>query len=196
MRDLEIRGAGNLLGGEQSGHVAAVGFEMYCDLVRRAVAELKQQPVEEPRTARLDADIDAYIPAAYVPLETARLDIHHRIAAARDEQALAGLEEELNDRFGPLPGVVRNLLDMQVCRLRAGVLGAATVSYRQGRLKLSDLRLDGDQRDALEAAGLEFAYHPSGRILVVRPAAGDGLSVVKETMDVIIDSLLSSAGKL
>ncbi|MCL4474370.1 MAG: transcription-repair coupling factor [Actinobacteria bacterium] len=88
MRDLEIRGAGNLLGDEQSGHVAAVGFDMYCDLLRQAVAELQGQPVEEFRVARLEIDVDAYIPGDYVPYEAARIDVHHRIAGARDEESL------------------------------------------------------------------------------------------------------------
>ena len=200
MRDLEIRGAGNLLGGEQSGHVAAVGFDMYCDLLRQAVAELNNQPVEEPRTARLDADIDAYIPSGYIPLETARIDVHHRIAAARDEQQLADMETELLDRFGPVPDVVKNLLDMQEIRLKAGVLGTSLVTYKKGRLELADMHVSSIQREILEEAGLKFVYYPLRRILVFRPGeeAGEdgGLSIIKRLLDAIMDSLLTPSGKM
>ena len=136
MRDLEIRGAGNLLGDEQSGHVAAVGFEMYCDLLRKAVADLQDQPVKELKAVRLEVNVDAYIPADYIPFEAARIDVHHRIAGARDEERLELVAAELRDRFGPVPDVVENLLRMQEIRLKAGVLGAASVTFRKGRLEL------------------------------------------------------------
>jgi len=197
MRDLEIRGGGNLLGDEQSGHVAAVGFEMYCDLLGQAVAELQGQPVEQLRTARLEVDVDAYIPADYVPFEAARIDVHHRIAGARDEEALEAIDGELRDRFGPVPDVVENLLEMQHIRLKAGVLGAASVVYRKGRLELGDMQLDGAQRQDLEEAGHKFAYHPLRRLLVLWPPEGeDGLSVVSGTLDAIIERLFTPMAKL
>jgi len=196
MRDLEIRGAGNLLGDEQSGHVAAVGFDMYCDLIRRAVAELRDKPVEDLSVARLDIDADAYIPADYISFEAARIDVHHRIAAARDEQELEELLKELRDRFGEPPEMVYNLMSMQEIRLRAAVLGAATVTYRRNRLELGDIRLDSGQRTALEKSGLKFAFHPLKRTLTIWPGEEEGLSVVKRTLDVIIDSLLTPVAKL
>ncbi len=197
MRDLEIRGAGNLLGDEQSGHVAAVGFEMYCDLLRKAVAELQDQPVEELKAARLEVDVDAYIPADYIPFEAARIDVHHRIAGARDEERLELVAAELRDRFGPVPDVVENLLRMQEIRLKAGVLGAASVTFRKGRLELGDIRLDGVQRQVLEEAGHKFVYHPLRRLLVLwPPESEDGLSVVKRALDAIIDSLFTPTANL
>ncbi|MBI5869911.1 MAG: transcription-repair coupling factor [Actinobacteria bacterium] len=220
MRDLEIRGAGNLLGDEQSGHVAAVGFEMYCDLLREAVAELQDQPVAELKVARLELDVDAYIPADYIPFEAARIDVHHRIAGARDEEKLESIREELRDRFGEVPEVVENLLEMQAIRLKGAVIGAATIVYRRGRLELGDLRIDGFQRQQLEEAGHKFAYYALRRQLVLWPpvserggegddmggypggdeggdGSGDGgLSVVSGTLDAIIDSLFTSNTKL
>ncbi|MEK6536611.1 MAG: transcription-repair coupling factor, partial [Actinomycetota bacterium] len=197
MRDLEIRGAGNLLGDEQSGHVAAVGFEMYCDLLRKAVAELQDQPVEELKAARLEVDVDAYIPADYIPFEAARIDVHHRIAGARDEERLELVAAELRDRFGPVPDVVENLLRMQEIRLKAGVLGAASVTFRKGRLELGDIRLDGVQRQALEEAEHKFVHHPLRRLLVLwPPESEDGLSIVKRALDAIIDSLFIPTVKL
>ncbi|MHB8793376.1 MAG: transcription-repair coupling factor [Thermoleophilia bacterium] len=200
MRDLEIRGAGNLLGDEQSGHVAAVGFEMYCDLLREAVAELQDQPVAELKVARLEIDMDAYIPADYIPFEAARIDVHHRIAGARDEEKLESIREELRDRFGEVPEVVENLLEMQAIRLKGAVIGAATIVYRRGRLELGDLRIDGAQRQQLEEAGHKFAYYALRRQLVLWPQGAedenDGLSVVSGTLDAIIDSLFTSNTKL
>ncbi|MHB1390576.1 MAG: transcription-repair coupling factor [Thermoleophilia bacterium] len=192
MRDLEIRGAGNMLGGEQSGHVAAVGFDMYCDLLKQAVAELKQQPLHEYKVARLDIDTDAYIPADYIPLESARIDVHHRIAAARDEAALTALRAELADRFGPVPEMVDNLVQMQDIRLKAGVLGAAGVAWRRGRLELSDIMVGPQQRSALEAAGHKFVFYAQRRILAFWPLNPEGgLPVVKTSLNAIIDSLLT-----
>ena len=201
MRDLEIRGAGNLLGDEQSGHVAAVGFDMYCDLIRRAVADLKGKPLEDLAMARVEIDADAYIPADYIGFEAARIDMHHRIAAARSEQELAEIIAELEDRFGSPPEVVYNLLNMQEIRLRAAVVGAASVSYRKGRLELSDMRIGAAGRRALEEADLKFAFHPLQKILVLWPQTGEAdqresLSVVKRTLDVIIDRLLTPTASL
>lgn len=198
MRDLEIRGAGNLLGDEQSGLVAAVGFEMYCDLLKQAVAEMRdRQPQPELKAVRLEVDVDAYIPAEYIPFETARIDVHHRIAGARNAEALKAMATELRDRFGKVPEVVDNLLEMQEIRLKAGGIGAASVSFRKGRLELGDIRLDKNQRQALEEAGHKFAYHPLRRLLVLWPSeAESGLSVVSGALDAIIDSLFTPTAKL
>ncbi|RJQ46157.1 MAG: transcription-repair coupling factor [Gaiellales bacterium] len=197
MRDLEIRGAGNLLGDEQSGHVAAVGFEMYCDLLRHAVAELRDRPIRLPSLARVEIGCDAYIPGDYVPFEAARIDIHHRIAAATDEQALGDMAAELKDRFGELPEPVGNLLALQEARLKGGLLGAGAVVLSRGRLELKELGLDSRQRESLEKSGLEHAAFPARRSLVVwLDEAEAGPAVVNETLSVIIDSLLTPTEKI
>ena len=105
MRDLEIRGAGNLLGDEQSGHVAALGFELYLSMLDEAIAaaEPPRDGDEETEPVRLDVNVDAYVPADYIPYEQAKIDVHRRIAAARDVADLGVLREELEDRFGPSP---------------------------------------------------------------------------------------------
>src|SRR5262249_4372859 len=97
MRDLEIRGAGELLGAEQSGHVAAVGFELYVELLNEAVAELQGQHRVAPRPVRVDARIDAYVPGTYVDSEALRIDIHRRLALAESEDELRELEAALED---------------------------------------------------------------------------------------------------
>ena len=114
MRDLEIRGAGNLLGAEQSGHVAAVGFELYLQMLDEAVAARADGDAGTARTAtrrwepvRLEVPVDAYVPPHYIPYEVAKIDVHRRIAAAREPADLEAIAEELEDRFGPLPGAGR-----------------------------------------------------------------------------------------
>src|SRR5205823_724005 len=113
MRDLELRGAGDLLGDEQSGHVAAVGFELYVSLLDDAVEELSSADGAGRAEAgvRLDVEVDAYLPADYIPFEAAKIDVHRRVAGAREPGALRALGDELRDRFGPLPGPVENLLE-------------------------------------------------------------------------------------
>ena len=114
MRDLDIRGAGNLLGDEQSGHVAAVGFELYCQMIDEAVARPGARRGEEreeaPEPVRLDVPVDAYLPATFVPFEAAKIDVHRRIVAAREPGQLRAIRDELSDRFGPLPDAAENLL--------------------------------------------------------------------------------------
>ena len=117
MRDLDIRGAGNLLGDEQSGHVAAVGFELYCQMIDEAVAEAEsgveegEQREEAPEPVRLDVPVDAYLPATFVPFEAAKIDVHRRIVAAREPGQLRAIRDELSDRFGQLPDPAENLLE-------------------------------------------------------------------------------------
>ena len=106
MRDLELRGAGNLLGDEQSGHVAALGFELYMQMLDEAVRRSPPRArtrEEVPEPVRLDVNVDAYVPADYIPYEQAKIDVHRRIAGARDVADLGVLRDELEDRFGPVP---------------------------------------------------------------------------------------------
>ncbi len=104
MRDLEIRGAGDLLGGEQSGHVAALGFELYVEMLHEVVAELSGARRLATRPVRVDARVDAYVPAAYIASEALKIDLHRRLALVEDEDELRELEQATQDRYGPLPG--------------------------------------------------------------------------------------------
>src|SRR4051794_38325026 len=148
MRDLDIRGAGNLLGDEQSGHVAAVGFELYCQMIDEAVAEASEadgeapEREEAPEPVRLDVPVDAYLPAAYVPFEAAKIDVHRRIVAAREPGQLRAIRDELEDRFGPLPTAAENLLKLQQARIQLGLAGARSVEFRGGRLSVTGVELD------------------------------------------------------
>ncbi len=144
MRDLELRGAGDLLGDEQSGHVAAVGFELYVSLLDDAIEEFRQGDGAGRAEAgvRLDVDVDAYLPVEYIPFEAAKIDAHRRVAGAREPAELRALRDELRDRFGPLPKPVENLLELQRARIELGGLGARTVEFRGGRLSATPLELD------------------------------------------------------
>ncbi len=144
MRDLEIRGAGSLLGDEQSGHVAALGFELYMQMLDEAVQELGGEDAagDEHEPVRLDVDVDAYVPADYIPYEQAKVDVHRRIAGARDVATLGELRAELNDRFGPPPEPLENLLALQQARIKLGEAGARTVTFRGGRLAVTPIELD------------------------------------------------------
>jgi transcription-repair coupling factor (superfamily II helicase) len=171
MRDLEIRGAGNLLGDEQSGHVAAVGFELYCQMLEDAAEALRagaEELPEEPREpVRIDVDVDAYVPSDYIPFEAAKIDVHRRVAAAREPGELRALREELEDRFGPLPGSVANLLDLQRARIALGEAGARNVEFRAGRLRVSPVELDSEQVGVLNEHLPEAIYQWRERTIAV-----------------------------
>jgi transcription-repair coupling factor (superfamily II helicase) len=146
MRDLEIRGAGNLLGDEQSGHVAALGFELYMQMLDEAVAAAEAASdgaeAEDWEPVRLDVNVDAYVPADYIPYEQAKVDVHRRIAASREVADLGLLREELEDRFGSVPDPLRNLILLQQARIKLGQAGAQTVTFRGGRLAVTPIELD------------------------------------------------------
>ncbi|HEX2128090.1 MAG TPA: transcription-repair coupling factor [Solirubrobacterales bacterium] len=163
MRDLELRGAGDLLGSEQSGHVAAVGFELYVSLLDDAVATLRAEGgEEEAREApvRFEVDVDAYLPADYIPFEAAKIDVHRRIAAASAPGELRAIRDELRDRFGPVPDPVANLLALQRARIELGRAGARTAEVRGGRLSVVPLELETEEvarlRERIPEAIYEF----------------------------------------
>ncbi len=122
MKDLEIRGAGNLLGGEQSGHIADVGFDLYVRLVGEAVNEFRGDGVEEPAEVKIELPIDAHLPHDYVPSERLRLEMYKRLAEVREDGDVALIREEMVDRYGEPPAPVASLLE--VARLRARLRGA------------------------------------------------------------------------
>ncbi len=116
LRDLEIRGAGNILGPQQSGHIAAVGYELYCQLLEQAVRELKNEPAPQWIPVVIDLPWKTYLPEQYVPAHRQRIELYRKLGQLRTLADVDDLEAEIKDRFGPLPGPVRNLL--QAARLR------------------------------------------------------------------------------
>jgi len=117
MRDLEIRGAGNLLGAEQSGQMEAVGYDLYCKMLNEAIRSLKgEQMEEEGYETTVDMDMDAFIPATYIRNEVQKLDVYKRIAEIENEEELMDMQEELLDRFGDMPSAVNNLLNIALIK--------------------------------------------------------------------------------
>ena len=119
MRDLELRGAGNILGTQQSGHIAMVGYEMYCALLERAVRQFKKLPPRESVDVNIDLPGEAYLPRNYVPDMRAKIDLYRRLARLTTEAAVDDFGSELSDRFGPLPTVVEHLLELARLRIWA-----------------------------------------------------------------------------
>ncbi|MCI0335470.1 MAG: transcription-repair coupling factor, partial [Planctomycetes bacterium] len=119
MRDLELRGAGNILGTQQSGHIATVGYEMYCALLERAVRQLKKLPPRESVDVNIDLPGEAYLPRNYVPDMRAKIDLYRRLARLTTEASVDDFGSELSDRFGPLPPLVEHLLELARLRIWA-----------------------------------------------------------------------------
>jgi transcription-repair coupling factor (superfamily II helicase) len=163
MRDLELRGAGNLLGDEQSGHVAALGFELYLQMLDEAVKERAGDTREDDwEPVRLDVNVDAYVPADYEPYEQAKVDVHRRIAAAYEVAELEELRTELEDRFGPIPQPLQNLISLQRARIKLGQAGATAVTFRGNRLAVTPVELDSHRAKRLRQEIPEALYE-SGR---------------------------------
>ena len=130
MRDLEIRGAGNLLGPEQSGHIAAVGYEMYCRLLELAVRDLQSRETIQPSATSIEIGLAGLIPKAYIPSDARRMDAYRRIAQAVSDEQLAQVERDLTDAYGPPPSQVRIVLSLAEIRVAAAVLGVRSISVR------------------------------------------------------------------
>src|SRR5690348_6290407 len=148
MRDLEIRGAGNLLGDEQSGHVAALGFELYVELLAEAVAELSGERRIAARPVRVDARVDAYVPAEYIESEALKIDLHRRLALTEGEDELRELQAATEDRYGPLPEPVENLFLIQEAKLKLARAGSEYLVFRGGKARVGPMVLgSADLRD-------------------------------------------------
>jgi transcription-repair coupling factor (superfamily II helicase) len=196
MRDLELRGAGNLLGDEQSGHVAALGFELYMQMLDEAVAAMESDPAaaeEEWEPVRLDVNVDAYVPSDYIPYEQAKVDVHRRIAGAREVADLVTLREELEDRFGDVPDPLHNLIALQQARIKLGQAGARAVTMRGDRLAVTPIELDSVRAKRIRAEIPEALYEsgksqfsvrvpkdPAQRFPAIVRAADVLLSVTRE----------------
>ena len=148
MKDLEIRGAGNLLGERQSGHMSAVGYDLYCKMLNEAVKKLKGEVTEEEFETAVDMDVNAYIPSTYIKNEILKLDMYKKIATITDKADLEDMQDELIDRFGDMPTPVETLLQVSYIR------GLAKCAY------VTELKQKGDK--------LELFMYPKARIDVAR----------------------------
>ena len=137
MRDLEIRGAGNLLGAEQHGHMEAVGYDLYCKMLNEAVRLLKGETKDEDFTTTMDLNVDAFIPDTYIPNEYQKLDVYKRIAAIESEEEMEDMTEELLDRFGDIPKKVEKLLTVASLKAMAHSAYVTSVEQKGARLEFT-----------------------------------------------------------
>jgi transcription-repair coupling factor (superfamily II helicase) len=189
MRDLEIRGAGDLLGAEQSGHVAAVGFELYVELLGEAVAELSGTRRAVARPVRVDAHIDAYVPSAYIPSEAQKIDLHRRLALAESEDEVRELRAAAEDRYGPLPGPVENLFAIQEAKLLLARLGADYLVFRGGKATVGPLVLGSAELRDLRRRADTAVYSSAQREVSLR---GDGFEGALGLLAAIVDLRLAA----
>ena len=151
LRDLEIRGAGNILGAEQSGHIQLVGYQMYCDLLAEAVRKLKNEPTEAEPAAVIDLGFAAYIPKSYIPAERYRMDVYRKIAVTKTTEDLKQIEVELADVYGPVPDEVKLLLELAELRIKAGRRGIKSIAASERDLIFSFAKDSAAQADSLFA---------------------------------------------
>ncbi len=163
--DLEIRGAGNLLGGEQSGHIDAVGFDMYMKLLEETIKELKGEEIQDEVRANVNLRVDLRIDDAYVPDTNQRLTVYRRIAAVRTDEELDRLVDEIRDRYGPPPDSVLNLAEYAAIRLMADRLGLESLD-REGPAVVLKFRPDAK----LDPAWLFRVVQQRGDIVLIPPA--------------------------
>jgi transcription-repair coupling factor (superfamily II helicase) len=163
MKDLEIRGAGNLLGGEQSGHIEGVGFDLYVRLVGEAVAEFRGEQAPESIEMKVELPVDAHLPHDYVPGERLRLEAYRKIAEVSAEEGLQAIREELQDRYGPLPEPVENLLAVARLRITARRAGLTEITQQGNQVRFGPV----DLPDSAELR-LKRLYPGS----MVKPAVG------------------------
>ena len=185
MRDLEIRGAGDLLGAEQSGHVAALGFELYVELLGEAVAELSGERRAVARPVRVDATVDAYVPATYIEAEALKIDLHRRLALTEAEDDLRELHAATEDRYGPLPEPVENLFAIQEAKLKLARVGADYLVFRGGKTTVGPLLLGSDELRALRSE-LDTAVYTTARKEV--SLRGEEFSAAGRLVDAILDA--------
>jgi len=150
--------------------VAALGFELYMQMLDEAVGSATNGagPEEDWEPVRLDVNVDAYVPSDYIPYEQAKVDVHRRIAAAREVADLVLLGEELEDRFGPPPEPLLNLIALQQARIKLGQAGARTVTFRGDRLAVTPIELDSVRAKRLRAEIPEALYESGKSQLSVR----------------------------
>ena len=187
MRDLEIRGAGNILGAEQSGHVISVGFEMYCRLVDEAVRELKGMPLVDRPEPRMSTDLDAFLPDDYVNDAEEKVAFYKRLAEASEVTEVESLRQELLDRFGRLAGPAAALFDLRELRLRGRDVGAVSIAIRRGRIEveMANAPTSDTLRGWMKRFPIPVEFATSGRFVIKAkgslPEAAGLLAALAET---------------
>ncbi|MDA3027421.1 MAG: transcription-repair coupling factor [Actinomycetota bacterium] len=199
MRDLEIRGAGNLLGEAQSGHIAAVGYDLYCQMVTEAVAEMKGEAQPEPVEVSVEVPTAANLPPDYVTREDLRLEAYRRLAAVTTAAEVDDIRNEWEDRYGPLPEAAVNLLSVAMLRVTCLRLGIAELSVvgsasagRQAKMSPVDLKLSESMRLKRLARN---AIHKEGlrQLVVPMPKSREPAAFLVEFLNELIPADMTSA---
>jgi transcription-repair coupling factor (superfamily II helicase) len=192
LRDLEIRGAGNLLGAEQSGTVSAVGFDLYTQLLSQAINELKGEPAEvEFILPSVNLPIDAHIPTRYIPSEAERILIYKKLTAVRKTEDVADIQAELEDRYGDPPRSVWNLLALLRLRLRCLELRIGSISTEQ---KTVNFRFKGTHMTTeairpLTRKFVQYEFHPDRVVIPLPDTPGKTLTTVEEVVEMLAKAL-------
>ncbi len=173
MRDLEIRGAGSLLGESQSGHIAAVGFDLYCQLVTEAVAELKGEPVPEPLDITVDLPVDANLPRDYVSRDDVRMEAYRRLAAVTDAADVDDIRAEWEDRYGAPPPPAAALLDVARLRAECVRVGVRSVTVQRGMARLVGVSLRESQKVRLRRLAPKAVAKENELVVPVAVASAD-----------------------
>ena len=178
MKDLEIRGAGNLLGGEQSGHIADVGFDLYVRLVNEAIQEVRDGGKQvEPEVVKVELPVEAYIPHEYVPQERLRLEAYQRLADARTKEHVAEVVAELTDRYGPLPQALLNLIEIAHLRVLLLQVGITDVIAAGTNIRIAPVELSESKHMRLNRLYPGARVMPATRTIVVSLPAQKMLGV-------------------
>jgi transcription-repair coupling factor (superfamily II helicase) len=198
MRDLEIRGAGNLLGADQSGHIAAVGYDLYVQMVSEAVAELKGEEPREPAEIKLDLPLDAHLPRGYVAREDVRLEAYRRLATVTTQAEVDDIRTEWEDRFGPVPPPAAALLLVGQLRAEAVRTGLREVTVAKDVARLAPLELKASQRIRLQRLHPKAVYKEDlGQVVLPLPRGADPAQALVDFLGAMVPiedaSLASSA---
>ncbi|NBX13037.1 MAG: transcription-repair coupling factor, partial [Acidimicrobiia bacterium] len=173
-RDLELRGAGSLLGEQQSGRIAAVGYDLYCQMVSESVSEMKGEEPQRPLELKIDLLVDAYLPHEYVDSEELRLDAYRKLALVIDDEALAALRDEWIDRFGPLPAQAEALLRIGRLRVLCHGAGLNRVVVQDQAVRLYPVVIDKSGEHRIETAIASSAYDRESQTLRLDVPRGEG----------------------
>jgi transcription-repair coupling factor (superfamily II helicase) len=180
MRDLELRGAGNILGTQQSGHIATVGYEMYCALLERAVRQLKKLPPRETVDVNIDLPGEAYLPRNYVPDMRSKIDLYRRLAQLTTEAAVVDFAGELADRFGPVPAVVEHLLELARLRIWAHRWGVREIRLEDRYAVLHYTSRERATRLVKQSGGRLRVADGSSAYLPLAAETGDAAAIFAE----------------
>ncbi|WP_035735534.1 transcription-repair coupling factor [Glycomyces arizonensis] len=201
MKDLEIRGAGNLLGAEQSGHIADVGFDLYLRMVGEAVTAFKGGGEEPPAPVKVELPLDANVPVDYIEVERLRLEMYRKISEVHDEAELEEVREEMEDRYGPAPEQVQTLFHLARFRLLARAHGLTDITLQGKNLRFSTVELPDSKQMRLRRHYPEAHYKAqAGLISVPRPTTSriggkpiEGLALLQWCADLITDTVPEAA---